>query len=196
MGNHIADLIYHAETEKNESKKAEFKKECFDTILKLWSQREELSSRLQPLGNYKKVISVLNSLKQEEPSFDWNHYEGLNDPGAWGKFVKELKNNYRDAIEIAICVSAGPKYLAEGREWLNYEKMLSNDERLIIENLNHLLTKSDSPFSVRLFDEGEEKKGFTSVSKKERVLNKLTEMIEKQNRALSQLKHVIEKENS
>lgn len=196
MGNHIADMILRAEIEKDELKKVEFEKECFDTILKLWNQRQELSSRLQPLGNYKNVISVLNSLKEQEKSLDWNRYENFDDPGPWGKFVKELKNNYKDAIEIAIFASASPQYLTEGKEWLKHEKLLTDDEKLIIKHLDHLLTKRDSPFNIIVFEDGNEKKKSDPITKKMQVFNKLTEMIEKQNKALNKLKDIIEKGDS
>lgn len=195
MGNYIGDLIHRAEAETNMQKKAELEKECFEIILKLWNQREVSSSRLQPLGNYKNVINVLNSLKEPENSLDWNRYENFDDTGFWGKFVKELKNNYKYAIEIAICAAASPQYLAEGKEWLKHEEMLTNEEVLVIKRLDHLLTKSDSPFSFIIFEGGNEKKKYTSVSKKKLVLNKLTEMIDKQNKALKKLTEIIENED-
>ena len=191
MGNYVADLIHRLESEIDGQKKTDLEKECFDIILKLWNQREVSSSRLQPLGNYKNVISVLKALKEEERSLDWHRYDSPEDSGPWGKFVKELKNNYKDALEIAICASVSPQYLSEGKEWLKYEKMLTEEEKLIIKHLDDLLTKSDSPFNFIIFEDGDEKKETSTTSKKMRVINKLTEMIEKQNKALNELKNIL-----
>jgi hypothetical protein len=193
IGNYIASLIQSIEKETNSVKKKELEKECFDTILKLWSQRAMSSNRIQPLGNYENVISVLNSLKGKEKTFDWQSYDEMDDPGPWGKFVKDIRYNYNDAIQIAIYAAINPEYLKNGKEWLKHENSLTNDERAIIKHLDDLLTKSDTSFNFILFEDDDKKKEPGGISKKTQILNKLDELIEKQNKALSKLKKTIEK---
>ena len=70
MAHYVAELIDAAENEPSE-KRAELRRECFDTILELWSHRADLPRGRRPFEDLEPIARALESLdpRNEMPRF-------------------------------------------------------------------------------------------------------------------------------
>lgn len=70
MAHYIAEKITIAESSEGIIKK-KAEKECFDTILKLWQNRQSMPSGKRPLENFEPIFEALSKLnpEKEEPYF-------------------------------------------------------------------------------------------------------------------------------
>lgn len=96
MSHYIAELIEKIEESDVSSNKELLKKECCDTILKLWNQKDVLPID-RPINKLRPLIEVLEVLKNEKDRdfmpqyfFKSNIQSGNND---WAKFIYLVKNN-------------------------------------------------------------------------------------------------------
>lgn len=189
MGNYIAQLIVNTENELDPVKKKVLEKECADTIIKLWEKRENLPNHAKPLGNLDKALSIIKALKDDDKTFDWNRRDPYENPGPWGRFAKELRENYNLAISITICTAISYDILKKEKEWLEHENLLSNEEKKVIKYLDDLLQTSDI-FSGMYFANDRDHSA-KPAARIRQVLEKIDTLIGKQNKALEALKLAI-----
>lgn len=90
MANYVAELIKKAETEGDNIKNEQLKKECSEAILGIWSHRTTIPGKAKPLGNLKEALSILSSLsKNRNQPFLLHYYQ--QEKTAWGEFMYSIR---------------------------------------------------------------------------------------------------------
>lgn len=180
MCNYIAEKILLAEQTNNE----EAKKECFDTILKLWERHSSFPDGKRPFENLEPIFKTLNSLNPDSQNYrylpnpfaQFSSAKDDTDSKSWLKMTKVLDKTAR--ILICFCIDQAIKETIDEdtKNWLN--------------EITQLL--EDPIINIRLFypDEDESK---TNQDKLESLRGKLATM--KEFRSLSEsIMETIEKE--
>jgi hypothetical protein len=97
MAHYISEKIILAERLPKKQEKNDAKKDCFETILKLWKHRWLLPSGKRPLQNFAPILEVLNKLNPERPDLFYINI---------GRYVSELEINTDKSKEKKIDVDA------------------------------------------------------------------------------------------
>lgn len=131
MCNYIAEKILLAEQTNNE----ETKKECFDTILKLWERHSSFPDGKRPFENLEPILKTLNSLN---PGNQNNRYlpnsfaqfssdKDDTDLNSWLKMTKVLDKTARILIYFCIDQAITETIDEDTKSWLNEIGQLLED---------------------------------------------------------------------
>lgn len=168
MAHYVAELIKKSEEATSVDEKCVYEKECFEVILKLWSNRENIPNIDKPLNNIKPLIELLDLLKEKDYSYPfWRHIKDVPNDATWTGFVEVVKKNSENIFELCLYASVNKKILEKEEKWLQeHPSMIGEEETRMIKHLNYILNRNDS--IVRYIDEKEDLINLTEISKKER----------------------------
>ncbi|WP_394212411.1 hypothetical protein [Psychrobacter piscatorii] len=131
MCNYIAEKILLAEQTNNE----ETKKECFDTILKLWERHSSFPDGKRPFENLEPILKTFNSLNPNSQNYrylpnpfaQFSSNKNDTDSNSWLKMTKALDKNAR--ILICFCIDQAIKETIDEdtKNWLNEISRLLED---------------------------------------------------------------------
>ena len=148
MAHHVAELIYQAENTQSLEEKKQAQKECCETIIKLWNNREHVPNISQPLSNLKPIINLLNSLKEKDFSYPyWRYFDQIPKKTSWNEFVETIKSNSEYIFELCLLALVNEDLLSKEKEWIeDHKEMLTADEKNAIERISFMISRSDSFF--------------------------------------------------
>ena len=157
MCNYIAEKILLAEQTNNE----ETKKECFDTILKLWERHSSFPDGKRPFENLEPIFKTLNSLNSDSQNYrylpnpfaQFSSAKDDTDSKSWLKMTKVLDKTAR--ILICFCIDQAIKETIDedAKHWLNEITQLLEDPiiniRLFYPDEDESKTNQDKLESLR-----------------------------------------------
>lgn len=195
MCQYIAELMTKAEIEKNDEKRHELKKECFNIVLKLWEYRASIPGEVKPLGRLKETLSILQSLRRNDnnSALYWKRYNC--DSTTWGQFMHNINDAIENILKIALFASKGQDALRKESEWLQHRDFLTKEEQGIIENLEYLLLSSNSKFIINIppLEEQDDRSERRQNTLTELIMARLQSLIDDQQIALDKLKQSFKK---
>lgn len=123
MCNYIAEQILLAEQTNNE----ESKKECFETILKLWERHSSFPDGTRPFENLEPILKTLNSLNPDNqnnrylsnPFAQFSSNKDDTDLNSWLKISKVLDKTTRILIHYCIDQAIKETVDEDTKVWLN-----------------------------------------------------------------------------
>lgn len=191
MVHYISELIYKAENSK--TGKENHKKECFDMILKLWSNKEFLPIE-RPLHNLNNISEVLEVFREKEEIIvlpRWLRRNYLNGNNKWANFISKIKNNSERMIDLSLNLVISEDTILKDKEWVkNHKDFLSEKEIKTISLLDMVIeVKKNS-----VIDAGD----IEHKSKKEKIkfiINEFEELINEQKSSLEELKKTLLKDD-
>jgi hypothetical protein len=191
MAHYLAELIVKAENASSVKEKSALEKECCEIILKLWKERENLSENLQPLGNLKETLEILNVFKKKEMSF-FGMMDRNRSKGKWADFIGKINENSKEIIDISLLFTLANSSSPKSKTWHEkHSAMLTSEENKIIELLDALLSDYNTYF---LSISGQQKVSIKDMKPDERidyVFKKLKSLIEEQKTAFDNLMEAI-----
>ncbi len=188
---YLSECIVKAENEKTPSKKKQLEKECVELILRLWKERNYFPDDAKPLANLDEALIVLTALQEQKRDIEsWTRFIADSHQTGWGKFMKETNKKFSEILAISLCATLSADALKKEKKWLKHKELLSEEERMIIERLDYLLTKSDSYIRIVFSNEKIErpKKKGKPGTRFNRVFEKLQEHLDALDGILETLK--------
>lgn len=186
MSHFLSEQITAVEVEKDEDRKKKLQTQCCSIIMELWRKRSDFPGRTKPGSELGPAIEVLSGLKKEEPDLFPFRITGLHSNiSGWGDFIKKAKENFDETFAITMCLVLAKDVLDREKRWLDHEDLLSEDEVVLIKQLDELVDELQNDYEVRfIFDDRrkEKSKGETAEKKKseksrlERALERLAEL--------------------
>jgi tetratricopeptide (TPR) repeat protein len=193
MAHYLAETITKAEKETNDNLRKKYQQECCELILELWSNRKNLPRNLQPLGNFDKVIPVLEALIGNDPDEPyWRRFQQFEDEDPWGRFIQKTRIRNEDIFNIVLCSSITKQIIDEGRDWLKFPNLISESEKLIIEYLDTMLNRRTNSIEIIYVnpDGSKTEKEKTKLDLPS-VFHKLEEILDDQRKELERLKNSV-----
>ena len=185
IGHYIAELIDKVENAKTEKERKAFQKECFETILKLWSNRSKLSIKSMPLGRIKPAIDILNEFKMQKDIWERMRFVDTN---SWESLAKLFHESQMDAIRICIQAAIAEDAMEREKVWVDEcSELLSPEEKEIIEELDHYLEERSSAITI-IFDNEKTDSKEEKISKIERAFDRLESIADRQKNAIQKLR--------
>jgi len=158
MSHYIAELIETIEKSNVSSDKELLKKECCDTILKLWNQKDVLPID-RPINKLRPLIEVLEVLKNEKEKDFMSQYffkssiqSGNNE---WAKFMYLVKNNsvkiFNKTVQMSLvdrnAIMQDEKWMFDNKEFYNI------DEIDFFDNISSFINYNKEENNIELTDE-------------------------------------------
>jgi hypothetical protein len=179
MAHYVAELITSAENAEGEMKAA-LEKECFDTILKLWANRDATPKGIRPLASLKDAMMLLNKIAYK---FDgnWHRYlEGSDNP--WKKFGVDVNDANRDIIRLLVFLQSLDTDLVNVKKWVaDHGTLLSAEEQEIVAGLDTIV--SETEYYFQLEELRKDSKELLSA-----IITHLEKLVEKVKEAMEELK--------
>ena len=168
MAHYVADLIKKIEKSSSETEKKKNQKECFEIILKLWSNRELLPMASKPLSDMEPLLELIDILKRDDFSYPfWRQFEDIPDNPTWKGFIETVKRNAENIFELCVYSAINKDVLKKNQNWIEEHKsVLSKKEVKLLEHLKYLIEKRDS-FIIGFIDSNV-KIDINELSEKER----------------------------
>ena len=198
MAHYIAELMKLAEETSDLEERKRAQDKCCETILRLWEHRSSLPHDARPLGRLENVLSAIETIWGEKSP--WSH--GLSKEemerigGPWMGFAQEVEKSGIRMCRIALIAAIAEKSFGQERRWLDeHGKMLSDEEKKIIEVLNSWLDPDKLPFPYTVV--GKEKKSVGEMEAAERhelILKELHKEINNISEAIKGLEQVLSSE--
>lgn len=196
MAHYLAELMVAIENEKLLIKKRKLQNECCDIILKIWSDRKILPNKARPLSNLDEAIQVLNGLSMKEKNVEsWSIYMHEQDAPPWENFVRKISRNYNNVIALSLISGLSEEILEREKEWLLHSELLSEEEKIIIQQLDELIGREEYvPVKIVFSTSGDDDKEKSKpTDRKTKALNKLEELIARQHDLLTSLRKSLTK---
>ena len=178
MAHYIAELIKLAEGTDNPDERRNARERCCETILRLWEHRSSLPHGARPIGKLENVLSAIESIWGEKSP--WSR--GLSKEemerlgGPWMAFAQQADNSGLRMCRIALIAAIAEKSFGKEKRWLDeHGKMLSDEEKKIIEALDGWLNPKMFPAPYVVFGE-ENKKSVGEMEAAERITLILSEL--------------------
>lgn len=187
MAHYIAELIVSAENEMKPDRKIKLQKEASEIILAIWSKRNDFPRGSRPLSGLSSAVEVINSLKADEPMSYWERIRGYEEDSEWGKFAKTLFRSSQTIFDLTLLASIGHEILLKEKEWTEFPNLLSEEEKQILDYLDRMLERDESPIKVVVADsaaDDEEQK----PQKIEEVFDKIERLLQEQIKKFEALK--------
>lgn len=144
MAHYIAELITRAEATEGAEKEA-IEKECFETILKLWDQRDQVPQINSPLKGLELAVKVLKELSEDNLELPYFPAERSLENPSWERLIKVIKKRSKKIVKLSIYASLPHENLQQKQEWFGkHEEFLSNEETLLLKHLNFLINETGS----------------------------------------------------
>lgn len=185
MAHYLAEQMTRAASAAGEAK-AELEKECFDTILKLWANRNNTPERIRPLAGLEAALALLKKIAYEFDG-DWQRYfDGDDHP--WKKFGMDIHDADRNIIRLLIFMQSLEVDFVNVKKWIaDHNTMLSIEEQIIIAGFDKIVSKTEYYFQLQqLKDKPQEANAI--------ILTEIEKMIAKVNNAFATLKKSLAKD--
>ena len=200
MAHYIAELMKLAEETSDLEERKRAQDKCCETILRLWEHRSSLPHDARPLGRLENVLSAIETIWGEKSP--WSH--GLSKEemerigGPWMGFAQEAEKSGLRMCRIALIAAIAEKTFRKEKRWLDeHGKMLSDEEKKIIEALDSWLDPKGSIITFVVKGEEKDKKSIGEMDAAERnkqILNELHKEICKISEAIKGLEQVLSSE--
>ena len=188
MIHYISELIEKTDKTPPGKRKEQLRKECCETILELWQNREFLPMK-KPLQNVNPVLEILEVFKERDFSISprWLEYRALPRNNKWAGFVDLVKNNSEKIFNQCMDANFNEEIIFQEKEWYNeHGEFLSKEEKKIISHLDMMIQlKKTSSIDTNAIEKS---------SKKEKlnfIFNELESLIDEQKNELMNLKKSI-----
>lgn len=151
MSHYLAELMHNIDYAKTNEEKKQLQIECFDIILKLWSQKENLPIR-KPLDDLKPVIEILQVLQKEKeenilPSWFGKHNR-LSRENKWASFADMVKNNSEEIFNKIIQINLHEDILSKDVEWMKDNKEFITKDQIHFFELIDAFANFDSKSGI------------------------------------------------
>jgi len=190
MIHYISELMEKADKASSGKKKEQLKKECCETILELWRNREFLPMK-KPLQNVDPILEILEVFKERDflISPRWLEYRALPRDNKWAGFVDLVKNNSEKIFNQCMDVNFNEKIIFKEKEWYNeHGEFLSKEEKKIVSHLDMMIQlKKTSSIDTNAIEKS------SKTEKFEFVFKELESLIDEQKNELMNLKKLIYK---
>jgi len=146
MASYISELMVKAKNAPKKEK-AQAEKECFEAILTLWSQREEVTERIQPLAALKPALELLSRLAHDT-HLSWELYLYDNkDP--WRQFGTKIHDNSQWILRLLMVLQTLPVDFVNMAKWKEKHSVhLADEERQAIGDLDEIVNKTNHYFGL------------------------------------------------
>lgn len=182
---YISELMEKANKAEAGKKKEQLRKECCETILELWHNREFLPMK-KPLQNVNPILEILEVFKERDflISPRWLEYRALPRDNKWANFVDLVKNNSEKIFNQCMDVNFNEEIIFQEKEWYNeHGEFLSKEEKEIINHLDMMIQiKKSSTLDTNAI------KKSSKAEKFEYIFNELENLIDEQKSELMKLK--------
>ncbi|MBK8566862.1 MAG: hypothetical protein IPN76_26915 [Saprospiraceae bacterium] len=195
MSHYVAELILQVENSNSDAERETRQKECFDTILELWKNRQHLPDISTPLGGLKPFIDLLNKLNEDEHPFSFfRELIEMRDEGSWTALINSLKMSSENIIRICLLSQVSTELLHKKQEWLvEFKSMLNKEEQEVLISLENFLNHSKSiiitsnrPTDKTIFD------NITPQDRYKAIFNRIEEELSLITLSLNRLKESIQ----
>jgi len=185
MAHYIAELMSKAEKATGETKTA-LEKECFETILKLWANRDATPEGIRPLAGLTDAMVLLDKIAYKFDG-DWSrYYEGADNP--WKKFGKDVNDANRNIISLLVLLQSVNTDLVNVKKWVaDHGGLLSAEERDIVSGLDTIVSETEDSFQLQEVRKNPEE--LQAV-----IMSQLEKLVEKVSSALEELKNDLSRE--
>jgi hypothetical protein len=140
MAHYIAELINNAEKAEGEAK-ATLQQKCFDTIMKLWANRNATPNAIRPLAGLEDAILLLKKVAYEFDGHWHRYYEGSDN--YWKKFGAEVNDANREIIRLLVFLQSIDTDMVNVKKWVSdHSNLLSNEEKEIVEGLDKIISET------------------------------------------------------
>lgn len=188
MIHYISELMEKADNAPLGRKKEQLRKECCETILELWGNREFLPMK-KPLQNVNPIIEILEVFKERDflLSPRWLEYRSLPRNNKWASFVNLVKNNSEKIFNQCMDANFNEEIIFQEKEWYNeHGEFLSKEEKEIISHLDMMIQlKKTSSIDTNAIEKS------SKTEKFEYIFNELESLIDEQKNELMNLKKSI-----
>ena len=188
MIHYISELMEKADKAPEGTEKEQLRKECCETILELWHNREFLPMK-KPLQNVSPILEILEVFKERDflISPRWLEYRALPRDNKWAGFVDLVKNNSEKIFNQCMDVNFNEQILFQENEWYDeHGEFLSKEEKEIISHLDMMIQmKKTSSVDTNAIEKS------SKTEKFEYVFNELESLIDEQKNELMNLKKSI-----
>lgn len=171
MAHYIAELITSAENAEEEMKAA-LEKECFDTILKLWANRDATPKGIRPLSSLEDAMMLLHKIAYK---FDGNwhrYFEGADNP--WKKFGADVNDANRDIIRLLVFLQSLDTDLVNVKKWVaDHGTLLSAEEQEIVAGLDTIASETEYYFQLQELRKDPKELQSTIVTHLEKLVEKV-----------------------
>jgi|SRR6056297_87763 len=188
MIHYISELMEKADKAPAGKRKEQLRKECCETILELWQNREFLPMN-KPLQNLNPILEILEVFKERDflISPRWLEYRALPRDNKWAGFVNLVKNNSEKIFNQCMDANFNEEIIFQEKEWYSeHGEFLSKEEKEIISHLDMMiLMKKTSSVDTDNIEISSKTERF------EYVFNELESLINEQKIELMKLKKSI-----
>ncbi|WP_055144803.1 hypothetical protein [Jiulongibacter sediminis] len=144
MSHYLAELI-NGINESQDVEENEFKKkECFETILKLWDHRYKSSFIESPVDNFGDLLEILESVRERKSnrwSSSWPSFD-LPRNNSWAGFIKIASQRFENILELSLLIGSNEYLISHSTEWdKEFDTILSDDEKKLLDRVGFLLNK-------------------------------------------------------
>jgi len=194
MSHYVAELIHKSENCESSEEEVILKRECFDTILKLWQNMEHLPNVTKPLTDLEPLIELLDALKKEDYRYPfWRNFRDDYKNPTWRTWLTLVKENSENIFELCLYASINSNLLKKKKGWLNeYKSLIKEDEKKMLEHLEYLVNRSND---INTFTDEDEKTihldELTPNEKQEVILDKIEDELNEIKLKFNELKKII-----
>lgn len=193
MCHYIAELMRKAKTAKSEAEKAAAERECCEVILKIWKNREVKSplTNLYPFSGMEEIIEILKNLKEPNDFLFRNLLLSteleIDSNNKWSKLVEQAIYTAKNTANIALLTTIAERELNSQMKWSeDYINLLSDDEKLIIELLDHFSFENRTVVFT-----GDDNRSLIDLTPTERntlIIQRLENLVEQQKEVIEKIK--------
>jgi hypothetical protein len=132
---------------------------------------------------------------KEKDVESWSVYMHEQDAPPWESFVRKISRNYNNVIALSLISGLSEETLEREKEWLLHSKLLSEEERIIIQQLDELIDREEYvPIKIVFSNSGsDDKEKNKPTDRRTKALNKLEELITRQHDLLTSLRKSLTK---
>jgi hypothetical protein len=143
MAHYLAELITKAEQETSKSQKAKLKKECTEMILKIWEKRANFPRQTRPLAGLSEVLPIIKALEKQRSTLAWEDYISERNDKPLVKFIRSVWQSMQELIRVSLVATITSEIIIREKDWLTHLNHLSEEERTLIEYLDHTLLQKN-----------------------------------------------------
>jgi len=147
MSHYLAELINNIDKAETIEEKKLLQKDCYDVILKIWSQKESLPIR-KPLDDLKPLIEILQVLQDDKEDSilpRWlGKYNKLPRENPWASFADLVKNNSEEIFNKIVQMNLHKDILSKDKEWMKENKEFLTQDQIQFLELIDVFTDIDS----------------------------------------------------
>lgn len=149
MAHYLAEKITTIESFPIESETSNVKKDCFDTILKLWQHRWSMPSDKRPLRNFDPILKTLEGINSEnQKPFYYNPFENQDTAEIEG--IKYTLDDLNVSMKVVSMIDKVARIWIE--DILEKATSIAKDEKTdaIIENAGNISDEDDDINAIKL----------------------------------------------